>query len=83
MYSTGKIGSVIYLTGSNFCFNECGVLWPQETKVRIGRTTLTPDYFYIQGNQILVIIPEGAVTGPVQVITPWGTVNSDVVQITD
>lgn len=64
--SQGQAGTVVKVTGQNFTGT---------TEVRLG-TTVVPQFTVDSPTQITFTVPEGAVTGFVQVTTPGGSVDS-------
>lgn len=72
--AAGGRGTYVYLTGNNFCSQQCNTIAPTETTVRINGVAapiqwITPTYLLFQ-------VPAGATTGPITVTTPGGTATS-------
>jgi len=69
-----SIGGFVYLNGSGFCESQCSSASSTETTVSIGGVTVAPNW--IQDGFLWFYVPDGAVSAPVVVNTPNGSVVS-------
>lgn len=73
--SVGTVGTYVYITGNNFCYQQCNTVAPTETTVRVNGVAAT-SIQWMTSTYILFQIPAGATSGPITVTTPGGTATS-------